>query len=252
MPGRPAPAAEPQAPVFVDTVDQDRWDARDGGDDDRLPLWAQLGPKAESFDRVIQRRKYALGHELAAMVGGLPVDPLYKGLLLNAGYTFHFNHYLAWEVLQGSLMFNFSTSLARQLIYVSPNSGGSPTGPIANLLGSRSQVDWFLASRLVVKPFYGKEAVLSAGLVHMEVFVAVGPAYVRTEGALSQGARLLGYRDQAPKNGFGLDVALGLRLWLAKHLSIRGELGELVYFQPGIKQALHASGGLALTFGGES
>src|SRR5712672_2694014 len=49
--------------------------------EDVLPPWASsLTKTPELADRVVQRRKYGLDHEISILVGALPSDPFFKGI----------------------------------------------------------------------------------------------------------------------------------------------------------------------------
>ena len=206
---------------------------------DEQPAWMQLGPPAESFARVVQRRKYALRHELDLSFGGLPIDPLYKALTATVGYAFHFNHYLGWELARFTLPFPYDTTLKRQLAL----SQLSDIGPkVVEALDGRDRIRGFVSSRLVVKPLYGKEAFLDRGLVHLEVFLAAGPAILGLENVFNRARH---------RFVLGVDIALDVRIWLSRHVSVRAELADVVLLAPKIGHALHASGGLGFTFGGE-
>lgn len=215
------------------------YDLADEADVDQ-PAWLRLGPAPASAARAVQRRKYALRHEVDLLFGGLPVDPLVKAVTATVGYAFHFNHYVAWELVRLSVPFSYDTQLKRQLA-LSELSGIGPR--IREVLGQRDVVQGFVSSRLAVKPLYGKEAFLDRGLLHLEIFVAAGPSLLRLRNAFDPTVhRLAG----------GLDVGLNLRVWVSRHVSVRGELADVLLLAPRLGHALHANGGLSLSFGGEA
>ncbi len=180
---------------------------------------------------VMQNRKYDLLHELALLGGGLPSDPYYKGLTGTVSYTLHFNHVLAWEVVQFTYSFNFDAKLKKELLRVARSQGEeAPEFP---------EIEWVTGSRLVLKPLYGKEALFNTEVVHLEVYLLGGPAFLKRGGA-------------AESLAFGFDLGFGFRLWLAKWASFRVDLMELVYFldqKP--EQALHLHAGIAFNLRGE-
>src|SRR6476659_8576786 len=47
----------------------------------------------------IQQRPYRLGHEFSLGLGVLPLDAFYKGMVIGAGYTYHFSDFWAWEMV---------------------------------------------------------------------------------------------------------------------------------------------------------
>ncbi len=180
---------------------------------------------------VIQNRKYDLLHEVTLLGGGLPVDAFYKGLTVTGGYTFHFNEILAWQVAQFTYSFNIDTELKKNLVKTAVGYGGAaPQFP---------EVEWFLASHLVLKPLYGKEALFNTRVVHLEAYLLAGPAFVRRSG---------------PEEGFafGVDSGFGVRLWLNTFASLRFDIMELVYFlEQKPEQVLHLHLGFGFNLRGE-
>ena len=200
-------------------------------DSDRLPTWIDLAGPPDPADRAIQRRKFELVHELALRVGTFPVDPFYKGYSGTLGYTYHFSDYVGWEIASLTYNVDLATNLKQALL-------DAATGPINAQL---PEIRWFVASHLIVKPFYGKEAFLDAALAHLEVFLLVGPAFLNVEHQLTN-------TTFAP----GLDAGLGFRLWLNSTVSLRAELSEMVFLLSGkVFQGLHADFGIAFNFGAE-
>ena len=179
----------------------------------------------------VQKRLYELGHELSLLGGGLPSDPYYKGITLTAGYTVHLTGWLAWEVAQGTYSYNLDSHLKKEILrFRTVDKRAFP------------EITWAVASHLVLKPLYGKEALFNTDVVHVEVFLALGPALVERN-----------IKDNAKRiPNFGGDGALGLRLWVTRVVSLRFELGELVYVVPeGVRNALHARAGFAFNLQGE-
>ncbi len=200
-------------------------------DSDRLPTWIDLAGPPDPADRAIQRRKFELVHELALRVGTFPVDPFYKAYSGTAGYTYHFSNYVGWEIASFTYNLDVATNLKQALL-------DAATGPISAQL---PEIKWFVASHLVVKPFYGKEAFLDAALAHLEVFLQVGPAFLNVEHQLTE-------TTFVP----GVDAGFGFRLWLNGTCSVRAELSEMVFLLDGkIFQGVHADLGLSFNFGAD-
>src|SRR5690606_9508691 len=75
----------------------------------------------------IQKRPYRLAHEFQLGAGILPMDAFYLGLVLHAGYTYHFPDFWAWEIAGGGYSLNRDTSLRENLMEsygVQPVRGG--------------------------------------------------------------------------------------------------------------------------------
>lgn len=182
-------------------------------------------------DKVIQNRKYDLTHEASLLFGGIPVDPYYKGVTATAIYTLHFSDFWAWEVVNGTYSFNFETSLQDEVKRVAFVTGQQvPTFP---------EINWFASSRLVLKPLYGKQAIFNTEVVHIEGYLALGPAAV-------------GRADGAAPIAFGGDFGAGIRFWFFDSVAVRVDLGQLVYLEgTNIEQDLHLHLGFSFDLEGE-
>lgn len=174
---------------------------------------------------VIQNRKYDLASEFRFSVGTFPADPYVKGLAGTVGYALHLSDVWAWEVASFTYAYNLDASLKEEVQRIALQSGSEPP--------EFPELAWMVASRLVLKPLYGKKALFNTDVVHLEAFLHFGPAFVRREQTQRQ-------------NGYGLDVGAGVRLWLTSVFSVRLDLGELVYLVPqgagqamSVEQALH-------------
>ena len=209
------------------------WPVAAGEDSDStLPPWIDLAGPPDPASRVIQKRKFELNHEISLMVGELPASPFYKGVTLNAGYTLHFSNYVAWQILNFTYSIDIDTDLKRELQQIIALT--HKPAPFAG------EIMAYGASHLVLKPFYGKQALRDSALLHVEGYLALGPA--------------LAFVQRSNGNGltFGGEWLVGIRLWFTPVVSSRLEIGQLIYLVEGqVLQALHARIGVAFTFGGE-
>lgn len=193
-------------------------------------------PDSSTVFGVVQKRKYRLDHELAVMGGVFPVDPYAKAVTAGLGYTVHLTDSVAWELVRASYAFNVHTTLRKKLEMTALAQSGQAL--------RLPELQWLVASRLVLKPLYGKQAWFNTQVMHFEASLSAGPAL------LSRSAPARGL-------GLGMDVGAGLRMWLSPAWSLRFDLGELVFVdQQGgrvrPRQAIHVDFGLAASFGGES
>jgi hypothetical protein len=209
--------------------------------DELLPPWAsELAEIPEARDKAVQQRKYELAHELSLLVGGLPVDPYFKALTGTVAYTLHLNNFIAWDV--ASLTYshviptNFKTEITQRL-----NSPAILTAP------RMPAVKGFAATHLVIKPIYGKQAFRDYTLIHLEAYAQLGPALMWVN-SLSQDD----FQVYGDSFTVGLDWGVGIRLWLSPTLSLRGEMGQVLYFIGGATaQSLHFQGGVAINLGSD-
>lgn len=199
--------------------------------DDGTPPWAEVLGPGEPALCAIQQRKFELAHEFALLAGSLPANPYYKGLTGSLGYTLHFDETVAWEIVQATYSYNLETNLKKQLLRTFFQKETSPP--------ALPQVAWYVSSRAVLKPLYGKQAFLGGSVVHVEGYMLAGPALVALTGA-------------ATSLTFGVDWCIGARIWFSQVASFRVELGQLLYRSDGaVAQALHVSGGLAFNLGSD-
>lgn len=154
----------------------------------------------------IQDRGYRMQHELDLSVGVLPLDAFYKGLYAQVGYTFHFNDYFAWQVGRGAYSYAAKTGLREQL---ERDFGVLPT--------AFEEVQFFVGSDLIWKPFYGKLTVLNKSVVHGEVFFLLGPSLFKFTNAFRPAVNIGG----------------GARIFASKWVSFRLDLTNNVVLPVG-------------------
>ena len=148
----------------------------------------------------VQNRKYMASHEFTLGVGTIPIDAFYKGITGTAAYTYHFDDFWAWEIASATYSLNVKTDLEREL---EDSFGVRPT--------KFPQMQFFVGSNLVIKPFYGKLAWLNDSLIYTEVFFTVGPAVASYENA---GVFI------------GRNAGLGWRIYLTKNFSVRFDVRD--------------------------
>ena len=199
-----------------------------------LPAWLVAGPEPELASRIIQQRRYPMGHELSLMLGTLPADPFSRSLSLSGSYTWHASDHWGWQVLQGTYVMSQATELAASLALLS--------GVQATALPERPGLRMAVGSHLVLKPFYGKLAAGQGGMLYVEAFLLLGPGLY--------GLRRLDGSDAVATGG---DWAAGARLHLGDVISLRGQVGQSVFLlQAHPYQALRVELGVAWNFGGDA
>jgi outer membrane beta-barrel protein len=155
----------------------------------------------------IQPRKFLLSHEFSFNVGVLPMDAFYKGIALGGAYTYHFSEALAWEVAQFTYSLNIDTRLEARL----RNDFNPPVKRIPE-----PRLKYLATTSLVLKPFFGKMALVNKTIIHMEIFAVVGGGIAKPS---SPGVRPT------------IDVGLGLRFFGWKHVSFRFDLRDYASFE---------------------
>ncbi len=134
----------------------------------------------------IQERPYRLRHEFQLGLGVMPLDAFYVGVTAQAGYTFHFTDFWAWEIAAGTYSMNFDTALTGNL--------NDKYGVVPVREGGE-RIKAFATTGVVVKPLFGKLALLNSDVVLSETFfvAGLGPMlkgeYKRPTGVLGVGFR---------------------------------------------------------------
>lgn len=187
--------------------------------------WAQEEDE-QAEARVVQRRKFILGHEFFASAGWLPMDAFEKGITATGGYALHFTESVALE-MAFTKSFTYETSLRDELLAL----GVSPT-PF-------EVIDYFVSGVLAWSPFYGKLAIGVSSLAHIDFSLNVGGGY----------AWLTASSAPMAEWGFGFRLyisnALSARLDARSIHILQGSLGSL-----DLQNELYVALGLALSTGG--
>jgi len=140
-------------------------------------------------------------HEFGVAIGTLPIDAFTKGLTFTGAYTVHFNDLIAWEIGQFSWSYRIDTDLRDEL----EQYDVEPT--------QFETVRFFTTSSVLLKPLYGKLAVINRALVYAEVFLVAGAGWGR-----------LSITDRAV-----VDVGGGMRFYAGKYASFRLDVRDYMF-----------------------
>lgn len=178
----------------------------------------------------VQERAYRLQHELSLSLGVLPLDAFSKGIFAQVGYTFHFSDVFAWQVGRGSYNYNAKTGLREQL---ERDFNVLPTNPAFN------EIQFFIGSDLMWKPFYGKLSVVNKWVVHGEAYLLLGATVFRFTDAFRP----------------GVSLGAGARVFITKFASARLDVCENVVLPSGagaktFSNVMTITLGLGINFGG--
>jgi len=199
------------------------------------PLWparasaGEAEPEADTDDASqyeeqseygpIQKRLFALDHELSVGWAYLPLDPFYKGYGVQVAYTIHFDDLVALELFRIGWSHNKDTDLKTKLIEQMPDV--SPT--------EFPGVVFFHNTNLLLKIFYGKQSLLNLAVMHFELFATAGVAllYLNPFNLEDSGDETLDYAEHQ-KFEFGVNVGVGFRIWLSPDWSLRVDMRDTV------------------------
>ena len=174
----------------------------------------------------IQNRAYSMDFEFDLGIGTLPLDAFYKGYYPTLGVVVHFSDAVAWQVARGAYSFNLSTGLRDQL---ERDFGVLPT--------AFDEVNWFVGSDLMLKPFYGKSSVLNTWVLHYEAHLLIGASLFKfSVGGFSP----------------AVNLGAGVRLFHNHYVSYRLDVTDAVVINNKLKlsQVITIQLMLALNFGG--
>ncbi len=188
-----------------------------------LPLTASAKDEGEGLSTLaVQNRIHSMMHEFSASVGTLPIDAFTKGLTFSGAYTIHFNDLFAWEVGQFTYSYHIDTKLREDLA----DFDVQPT--------SFEIVNLYVTSNLIIKPLYGKLALLNRALIYGEIFFNVGAGW----GRLSLTDRPIA------------DFGAGIRLFAGKYVSFRIDLRDYMFITTGdVQSELWLGGSICLGLG---
>jgi len=177
----------------------------------------------------VQSRLFRLGGELNVAAGILPMNAFDKGLTIGGSFTYHFSNAWAWEVINASYVYKqLDTGLKTELL---ENFEVEPTKIAA--------IDLLMSSSLVLKPFYGKLAVLNRRVIHMELSIPLGIT--------------LGRYTKPQSYLPGPNIGLIARVFLSPHTAVRIDVRENILINDNwaTRNELHVSLGLSFAWGGD-
>jgi outer membrane beta-barrel protein len=173
-----------------------------------------------------------MDHELSLGVGVLPLDAFYKGLTVEAGYTFHFSDNFAWQVGRALYSYDVKTGLEDQL---ERDFRVQPT--------TLQQVQWMVGSDLIWSPFYGKASYRNESVSHFAAWFLLGGSIIKFNTVGSDGGTLNDFKP-------AVNVGFGVRLFHSRRLSYRLDVTDnVVISKSSIFNVPTIQLGVALNFG---
>lgn len=168
-----------------------------------------LGARAEEDEMdgletlAVQDRQHTMTHEFSGWIGVLPLDAFVKGLTFSGAYSVHFTDLMAWEVGQFTYSYHVDTDLKSDLASLT-----NPIGPTPFEV-----VRYYATSSIVLKPVYGKMALLNRTLLFGEFYLLAGGGY----GWMTITKRPV------------VNAGVGFRLYAGKYLSFRFDLRDYMF-----------------------
>jgi outer membrane beta-barrel protein len=171
-----------------------------------------------------------MGSEFYLDVGGLVLDPFTKSFAPTFGWVAHFSDHLAWEIVNGTYVFDFFSLRSNLREQLEDNFG------VARSAFDRVQL--FATTGLVWKPLYGKFSVFNRSLLYADLSFTLAAGVARY------------YGDSLPVFPVAV-LGVGLRFYLNKRWSIRIDTRNYVLFRELVpRDDLYVGAGIALNLGG--
>ncbi|NOZ88183.1 MAG: outer membrane beta-barrel domain-containing protein [Deltaproteobacteria bacterium] len=174
----------------------------------------------------VQPREYRMNHEFSLSLAFLPLDAFYKYFAIGGEYVLHIDDFWAWQVIHFSFSqyMDVDTGLKKEL---HKKWDASAT--------STPKLKYFLDTSVMLKLLYGKAAIMNDYVVQDETYLLLGA----------------GVQHIAMFWFPAVNLGLGLRVFITKTISLRGEVREYIYFEEGARSSgggVHSTLYLGLAF----
>jgi outer membrane beta-barrel protein len=171
-----------------------------------------LGKDSKDEEKVfaIQERVFDRYHELGISFGYIPDDNFFNAYPVGIGYTYHFNPYLAWEVVRAEYIFTQEKDIKKKL---EKEFGVTPEVFL--------QPKYMIHSNIIIKPLYGKEALWNRGIVNHESYLIIGGGTINYEKKFSDGTK-------DSESDPSISLGAGTRYFLNKNLCMTMEIRDLI------------------------
>jgi outer membrane beta-barrel protein len=164
----------------------------------------------------IQRRMYKMKHEVSFGLAYLPLDSYYKGYGVQLAYTIHLSPVVAIELFRIGWSYNVDTKLKKKLLTTIPDVHQEDFPAVV----------FFENTNLVLNVLYGKHSFLNRMVLHFELFVTGGAAFVFRNpfNVFELDEETKGYS----RFELGLNAGVGFRVWIDPTWSVRVDLRDTV------------------------
>ncbi|MFK8137896.1 MAG: hypothetical protein AB8E15_06025 [Bdellovibrionales bacterium] len=110
----------------------------------------------------IQNKSNYLDHDLSVGLGLLPSDAFNKGVTLGVSYTYFYENYSAWEIIQFRQSFNLEQTLKTDLIDLGVDLNSN------NFKGKLDYIDHIITTSWIYTPYYSKTLMFNSKLINNE------------------------------------------------------------------------------------
>ena len=160
----------------------------------------------------IQSRIFFRHHELGLSTGYIADDDFFHIYPISGSYTYNLNELFSLEVLRFQYMFTQEKDLKSELIDIGVQPSRYPEQQFA------------LHSHLIIKPLYGKDAVLNRGVVNHETYFFIGGGITRYEWIRS-------YGENDTEDAPSLSLGGGMKFFFNERFCLNVELRDVMNFR---------------------
>jgi len=175
-----------------------------------MPFAHAQEPKAEETVSVIQNRIYDRYHEVDFLLGYVPDDDFYQAYPIGLSYTYHFNEFIAWEVIRAQGVFNRDRDLKKKL---EKEYEVAPT--------EFDEIKAMVHTNFIFKPTYGKDAVWNDGIMNHEGYLVLGLGAFNYERKYSDGS-------DSSETAASVSLGIGRKYFIDQTFSINLELRDYI------------------------
>jgi hypothetical protein len=194
---------------------------------------ASLGGSLMAAESVaaVQNRLYDKSHQISVQSSYVADDPFHMNYPISAGYTWHLNSWLGWEVARGTYFVNKKRALQDTLIDEFEAAPSDFDYPI-----------YAIHSALVLKPTYGKDSWFNRVVMHHQTSVSVG-------GGLTTYQKDYHYGESTQETAWSVRLGAKRSYFLNKSLALTLELAETIDFkEEGLSYDFSVGGGFDVRF----
>ncbi len=161
----------------------------------------------------IQNRIYHRFHELDLSCAYMADEDFFYSFPVGIGYSYHLNDHFGWEVIRGQWIFTGEKDIKKTL---EDDFGLTPS--------EFSRPRYMLHSHLLIKPFYGKEAIWNKSILNRETYFLLGGGAINYKKEFT-------YRESKSEYALSLSLGVGTKYFISESLCVNIELRDLVNFR---------------------
>jgi outer membrane beta-barrel protein len=172
-------------------------------------------PGTEENVFAVQEKMFHKYHELAFVTGYMSGDDFYQVYPVGLAYTFHFDDKISWEVARFYYNFTMDKNILDKLL---DDFGAAPV--------EYYQPKYQLLTHLVIRPFYGKDAVLNKKVINHETYFMLGGGFDFYKKNYSDGVTP-GKSETAPI----ISMGAGIKYFINNHVNLAVEVHDYVTYR---------------------